>query len=221
MLLKIHMLTLGIAETNCYVVGDMDTREAIVIDPSDSAPSILSVIQRENWTVKEILATHSHFDHVLAASDLKAATAAPFRLHRADLDQLHRLPETMQRLVGKTVPPAPEPDHFVEEGDVISVSAISLKVLFTPGHSAGHVSYILHNDNEKVAFSGDCLFYDSIGRTDLPGGDYDTLMTTIAEKLLRLGDDFTVAPGHMQITTIGRERLNNPFVLDWMVAHSS
>src|SRR5579885_260200 len=128
--LKIHMLTLGLIETNCYIVGDLETREAIVIDPSDNAPKILSVIERENWTVKEILATHSHFDHVLAAGDLKAATGAPFRLQRDDLEQLRKLPEITMQFVGLTVPPAPEPDSFVEEGDVITVGGISLRVLF-------------------------------------------------------------------------------------------
>ncbi len=219
--IKIHMLTLGVVETNCYIVGDMDTREAIVIDPSDSAPTILSVIERENWTVKEILATHSHFDHVLAAGDLKKATGAPFRLHRADLDQLHHMPEMTEMFTGLTVPPAPEPDDFVEEGNIIVVGDIRLHVLFTPGHSPGHVSYVLHNETDRVVFSGDCLFLGSIGRTDLPGGDYDVLMRSIVEKLLPLGDEFTVAAGHMDTTTIGRERMSNPFIFDWMVAHGS
>lgn len=215
------MLTLGMVETNCYIVGDVDTKEAIVIDPADNAPRILSVIERENWTVKEILATHSHFDHVLAVGGLKAATGAPFRLHRADLDQLHNLPAMTRAFIGVSVPPAPEPDSFVEEGDVINVGGISLRVLFTPGHSEGHVSYVLHNDTDRVVFSGDCLFLGSIGRTDLPGGDYELLMTTIVEKLLPLGDEFTVAAGHMQTTTIGRERLSNPFIFDWMTAHDN
>jgi glyoxylase-like metal-dependent hydrolase (beta-lactamase superfamily II) len=217
--LKIHMLTLGVLETNCYIVGDMDTKEAVVIDPADNAPTILSVIERENWTVKKILATHSHFDHVLAVGDLKTATGATFRLHRADLDQLRAAPQMTQMFIGESVPLPPEPDSFVEEGDVINVGGIMLRVLFTPGHSVGHVSYVLHNDVDRVVFSGDCLFLGSIGRTDLPGGDYDTLMTSIVDKLLPLGDEFTVAAGHMQTTTIGRERMSNPFIFDWMTAH--
>jgi glyoxylase-like metal-dependent hydrolase (beta-lactamase superfamily II) len=217
--LKIHILTLGMLETNCYLVGDMDSHEAVVIDPSDNAPRILSVIQSENWTVKEILATHSHFDHVLAVGDLKAATGATFRLHRTDLDQLRAVPAMTQMFIGVNVPQPPEPDSFVDEGDVISVGGILLRVLFTPGHSAGHVSYVLQNETDRVVFSGDCLFLGSIGRTDLPGGDYDILMRSIVEKLLPLGDEFTVAPGHMQTTTIGRERMSNPYIFDWTLAH--
>ncbi len=213
---KIHMLTLGIVQTNCYIVGDDQTGEAVVIDPSDDASAILGAVQQEGWTVREILATHTHFDHVLAARDLKAATGASFRIHKADLPQLQSLPEVVQVFTGSTVLPAPEPDGFVEQGDVITVGSIRLAVLFTPGHSPGHVSYVL--DEDAVVFSGDCLFLGSIGRTDLPGGDLNTLMKSIFGKLLPLGDEFTVAAGHMQTTTIGRERMSNPFLLDWMGA---
>lgn len=218
MTIKINMLTLGIASTNCYIVGDQDSREGVIIDAPDNPERILAVVEREGWTVRELLATHAHFDHVLAMGDLKRATHAPFRLHRDDLDWLHSLPLTVQRMTGREVPAPPEPDIFVQEGDTITVGAIKLEVLFTPGHAPGHVSYVMRN--EQVVFSGDCLFYDSIGRTDLPGCDHPTLMRSIIEKLFPLGDDFQVAPGHMQMTTIGRERLNNPFVLDWIDATS-
>lgn len=214
MSIKVHMLTLGIAQTNCYIIGDEARKEAIVVDPSDSAPTILDVINREGWVVREILATHSHFDHILAAGDLKAATGAPFRLHRADLAQLQALPQMMQMFTGQSVPPAPPPDGFVDEGDVIQVGAIRLDVRFTPGHSAGHVSYVC--DDEAVVFSGDCVFQGSIGRTDLAGGDFEMLMRSIFDKLLSLPDDYTLAVGHGQTTTVGRERMSNPFILDWM-----
>jgi hydroxyacylglutathione hydrolase len=213
---KIHMLTLGMVQTNCYIVGDEQTGDAVVIDPSDNAAEILAVVKKSGWTVREILATHAHFDHVLAVRDLKAATGAPFRLHQADLPLLQSLPETVQMFTGMTVPPAPAPDGFVEEGDSIRAGSIRLDVLFTPGHSPGHVSYVL--DEDAVVFSGDCLFLGSIGRTDLPGADQTTLMKSIFGKLLPLGDEFTIAAGHMQTTTIGRERMSNPFLLDWMGA---
>ncbi len=213
---KIQMLTLGLVQTNCYIVGDEHSGDAVVIDPSDNAPEILATVKRNGWTVREILVTHSHFDHVLAVRDLKATTGAPFRLHRADLPQLRSLPEVVQAFTGMDVPPAPDPDVFVEEGDVITAGSIRLEVLFTPGHSPGHVSYVL--DDDAVVFSGDCLFLGSVGRTDLPGGDLNTLMKSIFGKLLPLGDEYTVAAGHMQTTTIGRERMSNPFLLDWMGA---
>lgn len=212
------MLTLGIAATNCYVVGDEVTHDAVIIDAPDDAPKILAIAEREGWTVREILATHAHFDHVLAVGDLKKATGATFRLHHADLDLLHQLPDWMERFTGHTVAPAPEPDHFVEEGDVITVGGMRFEVLFTPGHAPGHVSYVLTTPTEHVVFSGDCLFLGSVGRTDLPGGDHALLMKSIVDKLLPLGDEYTVAAGHMQTTTIGRERVSNPFLLDWINA---
>lgn len=214
--LKIHRLVLGLFQTNCYVLGDEQTGEAVVIDPPDNAPDILDVLQRESWSLREILVTHAHFDHLLALNELKAATGAPFRLHKADLPQLKMLPQVAEMLIGRNVPLPPAPDGFVDEGDTIMVGSIRLDVLFTPGHTPGHVSYV--SRQHAVVFSGDCLFAGSIGRTDLPGGDYPTLMRSICGKLLPLGDDYTVAAGHMQTTTIGRERTSNPFLLDWMAA---
>jgi glyoxylase-like metal-dependent hydrolase (beta-lactamase superfamily II) len=114
---------------------------------------------------------------------------------------------------GFDVPPPPKPDGFVKEGDVVEVGGIRLEVIFTPGHAPGHVTYVTEAD---LVFSGDCLFQGSIGRTDLPGGDYRTLMISITDKLMPLDDDVTVAPGHGPLTTIGAERAGNPFVLDWL-----
>ncbi len=216
MALKIDRLVLGLFQTNCYVLGDEQTRDAIVIDPPDQAVEILDVLKRESWTLREILVTHGHFDHVLALADLQAATGAPYRLHKADLPQLEMLPLIAEMIIGRKVPLPPAPNGFVDEGDTITVGSIRLDVLFTPGHTPGHVSYVAREP--AVVFSGDCLFAGSIGRTDLPGGDYPTLMRSICDKLLPLGDGYTVAAGHMETTAIGRERTSNPFVLDWMGA---
>lgn len=212
--LQTEMLTLGMVQTNCYIVADPHTKEAAIIDPADNTPRILEVVRREGFTVRDILLTHAHFDHVLALSDVKTATGATIRMHAADLPLLESLPQQMQALFGISVPPAPAPDALIDEGDVITVGQFQFEVRYTPGHTPGHVSYICHS--EAVAFSGDCLFLGSIGRTDLPGGDYRTLMRSIFGKLLTLPDDYTVASGHMQTTTIGRERASNPFLLDWM-----
>jgi hydroxyacylglutathione hydrolase len=212
-----RMLTLGIASTNCYILGDEQTGDAVLIDPSDDAPRLLDVIARERWQLRLILATHAHFDHVLALRDVKAATNIPFRMHQADEPLLQALPIQMQRFTGKTVPAAPMPDSHLNEGDIVEVGSIRLEVRFTPGHAPGHVIFISHE--QKMIFGGDCLFMDSIGRTDLPGGDYDTLLRSIFSKLMTLPDDYTLASGHGAMTTIGRERSMNPFLLDWEHEH--
>src|SRR5262249_10262330 len=156
----IHLLTLGILSTNCYVIGDEDTHDAIIIDPAADAPKILDVIRREGLTVRAILLTHTHFDHVMALGDVKAATSAPYYGHKDGLPFLEQLPASAERWLSITVPPPPlPPDHFVDEGDVITVGGIKLEVLYTPGHAPGHVSYVLHED--AVVFSGDCLFLGS------------------------------------------------------------
>ena len=214
MAIDIVKMTLGPIQSNCYIVGDTNTNDAIVIDPGDSAHLILQAVEQRGWAVREILATHAHFDHIMASADLKDATGAPFRLHRADEPLRRAMPEQVRQLVGLDVPPAPESDGFLEAGDRITVGAIALDVLFTPGHSPGHVSFVLASD--QTVFCGDVLFAGSIGRTDLPGGDHATLMESIATQLLPLGDSFDVLPGHMQNTTIGHERTTNPFVLDYL-----
>jgi len=218
MAIEIRQLVLGPIQTNCYLAGDGASGQAVVIDPVDSADLILRTAQAAGWTIREILATHAHFDHVMASARLKELTGAPFRLHERDLALLRAMPESVRLWTGIDVPPAAEPDGFVAEGDAITVGAMTFDVLFTPGHSPGHVSYVLRG--EDVVFSGDVLFRGSIGRTDLPGGDYATLMDSIVTRMLPLGDAMTVAPGHMQKTTIGFERQNNPFVIDYLSQRS-
>ncbi len=209
MLIKIHMLTLGQLQTNCFIVADTDTNEAVVIDPADQVDEIMQVITSNDYTVREILATHAHFDHILASKPLKKQTGAPFRLHEFDVPMLQHVQQIAQQF-GLRVPEAARHDDTLTEGDVVEVGAIRLETLFTPGHSPGHLSFVLHA--EKVVFSGDCLFMGSIGRTDLPGGDHQMLIDSITQKILPLGDDFTVCPGHGPTTTIQQERRHNPFL---------
>lgn len=214
MAIEILKLTLGPVQTNCFVLGDLDAKEAVVIDPSDRAELIFKAIQDQGWTAREILATHGHFDHVMASAALKKLTGAPFRMHSRDLPMVNTMPQRARDWIGIDVPPAAEPDSFVNEGDVITAAGITLDVLYTPGHTPGHVSYVLRS--EKTVFCGDCLFYMSIGRTDLPGSRYETLLNSIVTRLLPLGDEFAVAPGHMRNTTIGYERTHNPYVLEYL-----
>jgi hydroxyacylglutathione hydrolase len=214
MTLEIIKLMLGPIQTNCYIVGDTEAKTAIVIDPVDRAELIHKTAQDAGWTIREILATHGHFDHVMASAKLVAATGAPFRIHQLDLHMLEEMPQRVKAWLGIEVRPAAQPDGFVEEGDTITVGAMTLDVLFTPGHSPGHVSYVLAG--QQAVFSGDVLFHGSIGRTDLPGSDYETLMQSITNKLLPLGDEVTVLPGHMQNTLIGYERQYNHFVVEYL-----
>jgi len=218
MTIEVLKLTLGPLQTNCFIIGDSESNDALVIDPSDRAPLIVQTATDHGWTIRHILATHCHFDHVLASAELKALTGASFRVHARDVPLLEAMPERVREWFGIEVPRPAEPDGFVDEGETIQMGGVALEVLFTPGHAPGHVSYVLRS--EQTVFCGDCLFYGSIGRTDLPGADYQTLMQSIAEKLLPLGDDFTVAPGHMQNTTIGYERAHNPFLADYLGANS-
>lgn len=214
MTIEIKMLTLGIAATNCYIVGDTDTKEALVIDPVDQARLLLKTAQDAGWTIKLILATHGHFDHVLASKELKELTSAPFYIHQNDMAFLQNLPQTGLRFTGQPFPEAATPDRFLtSEPETIELGAIKLETLFTPGHAPGHVSFFMRD--QSIVFSGDCLFAGSIGRTDLPGSDHSTLMKSIFEKLIPLGDDVRVLPGHMEMTTIGEERKTNPFLLEY------
>lgn len=215
MSIEIKVLTMGLAVTHCYIVGDTETGEALVIDPVDQAQTIFDTAQDLGWTIKLILATHGHFDHVLASKTLKELTNAPFYIHSADLPFLERLPETGLRFAGYRFPEAAVPDRLLtNDSEIINLASIRLETIYTPGHAPGHITYFMRNHD--LIFSGDCLFAGSIGRTDLPGGDYEILMHSICEKLIPLGDNILVLPGHMEQTTTGKERLTNPYVLEYI-----
>jgi glyoxylase-like metal-dependent hydrolase (beta-lactamase superfamily II) len=211
MAIEVKALMLGMVNTVCYVVGDTDSGHALVIDPADDAGRILETAEAAGWEIKQILATHAHFDHVLAVDELKQATGAPFRLHPDDLPLLEGM-AVQGQIFGLQLPPAPQPDGFVAAGETVEVGAIKLEVRHTPGHSPGHVGYVMHE--QQIVFCGDCLFAGSIGRTDLPGGDLDILLRSIRKQLLVLDDGFTVAPGHPPMTTIAQERQTNPFLTE-------
>ncbi|MBZ0274573.1 MAG: MBL fold metallo-hydrolase [Anaerolineae bacterium] len=212
MSIEIKILTLGPVATHCYLVADTDTNEALVIDPVDSAPLIHKTATDSGWTIKLILATHAHFDHILASKELKERTGAPFWLHGDGIPLLKTLPQQGLMFFGREFPEAATPDRLLTtEPETIELGAIKLETLYTPGHAPGHISFYMPAG--EIVFSGDCLFSGSIGRTDLPGGNMDVLMRSIFEKLFPLGDNIRVLPGHMDVTTIGRERTTNPFVL--------
>ena len=192
---------------NCFIVGCENTKTAAVIDPGDEVNKILLALADSKLTVKYIINTHGHFDHVGANKRLKDATGAPILIHKSDAGMLAQVSLSAMAfgMSGEDSPPA---DKTIDEGDKITFGDITLTVLHTPGHSLGGVS--LHGNG--VVFVGDSLFAGSIGRTDFPGGDYDTLITSIKTKLFPLGDDVVVYSGHGPATTIGREKRFNPFL---------
>lgn len=212
MSVDILMLTLGMAQTNAYLVADTNTRRAVLIDPVDDANMILDLAAERRWEISLMLATHAHFDHVLAAKAIKDATGAPFVVHRDAVAWLERLPEQGMLFGLGRFPEAPRPDRLLGDApEEIVLDGIRLKSLYTPGHADGHVAFYL--PEYGVVFSGDTLFQGSIGRTDLPGGSYERLLQSIETQLLSLPDETRVLSGHGSPTTIGAERRTNPFLL--------
>ncbi len=206
----IRGITVGLFQENCYVLGCESTLEAVVIDPGDNARAILKLIRQDNLKVVKIIVTHAHLDHVMAVDALHEATGAPFYLHADDLPVLRDVPERARLWLDSEIDPIAEPDEYLHHGQIITFGQEELEVRHTPGHAPGHVVFVYHK--ERLVFGGDTLFLGSIGRFDLPGADGPTLLRSIREQLLTLPDDYTVLPGHGEATTIGDERLHNPFV---------
>jgi hydroxyacylglutathione hydrolase len=193
---------------NCYVVGDPATKKAVIIDPGDDADGIAESIAAQGLTVVAIVATHAHFDHIVAAGRLRELTGAPFHLHEGDRPLLEWMQTSGRLFLGVELPPPPEVDATVSEGDEITAGAARLEVVHTPGHSPGSISLV----SEQAVFSGDTLFAGSVGRTDLPGGDMAALVNAVRTKLFGLPEEVPVHPGHGPATTLGHERRTNPFV---------
>ena len=204
-----EILPVGALQCNCSIFGDETTRRAMVIDPGDDLPRIQDILERHGLSVEKIVFTHAHIDHIGAGAEFKRLTGAPTYLHRAELPVLASLPQQASWL-GAPEPEQVEIDEFLEEGDAVEFAGRRFEVLFTPGHSPGSIG--LYSPQDKLIVSGDVLFRDSIGRTDLPGGDFQTLMDSIRDKLCPLDDDVQVIPGHGPTTTIGHERAHNPFL---------
>ncbi|MGC9325131.1 MAG: MBL fold metallo-hydrolase [Desulfomonilia bacterium] len=195
--------------TNCFIMADRETKEALVIDPGGEGERILQEVDKNGFNVIGIVNTHAHVDHIGAIRVVKDATDAEVMIHSSEVSILQNA-SRMGRLFGISIDQPPDPDRFLSEGDTISCGKISLSVIETPGHSPGGISLV--TSDKKYCFVGDTLFAGSIGRTDLPGGDYHTLISSIKTKLIPLGDDVKVLPGHGPTTTIGSERRYNPFL---------
>lgn len=199
-------LVVGIMKVNCYIAGDKDA--VIIIDPGSSAEKILSHIKEHQYTVKYIVLTHCHFDHILAVNKLKEETGAKIVICSHEKDNLEDASINMTNQFSRK-PVCIQTDLCVEEGDSIHSGPYAFDVLETPGHTSGGMC--LYCKDENILFSGDTLFCCSIGRTDLPTGDLDALLKSVQEKLFVLSDDVKVYPGHEDATSIGFEKKNNPY----------
>ncbi len=204
----IETLPVGPLATNCYLAGCEQTRLGAVIDPGGDAPDILAAVEQHGLTIKYVLLTHAHFDHIGAAAELVEATGAPLALHPGDLPLLRA--KGGADLWGIVMRPSPDPDIELQDGQEIEVGTLRLRVLHTPGHTPGHVTF--YEPSAKAAFDGDVLFQMGIGRTDFPGSSYQQLMDSIRNKLFTLPGSTTVYPGHGPSTTIEDERYNKPFL---------
>jgi hydroxyacylglutathione hydrolase len=200
-------IVVGPLEVNCYVLACEETGEGIVIDPGDNVPGILEMIEEDEVEIKEIVATHGHFDHIGRVTTMKEALQVPFAIHEDDMFMVEGLVEIASFLDIDT-DEAPEVDRFIQIGEEITFGNETLTVVHTPGHAPGNVTLLWPGN----ALVGDVLFAGSIGRTDLEGADPDILMQSIREELMTLPDETNVYPGHGPYTTIGQERATNPFL---------
>jgi hydroxyacylglutathione hydrolase len=209
-MLDVRMFTVGPVQENCFIVRRKDAANAVIVDPGDEPERLLGAIESLGIeSVDAILITHTHFDHVGAVAPVARATGAPVYC-----------PELETRVLANIMDFVPfegfgpfesyDADHTVKGGETLELAGLKIDVIFTPGHSPGHVTYALKD--EDALFSGDVLFQGSVGRVDLPGGDWPTLLRSIETLIDALPPEATVYPGHMGITTLGRERATNPFL---------
>ncbi len=208
-----QMMQVGPLAVNCYIVGDDKTREVLVIDPGGHARQIHEMVQNLRVRVTGIVLTHAHFDHVLGIEALKRATGAPLYVG-ADEKFMYEHMTEQGKTFGIAVPPLPDPEHWVNEGDVIRAGNFELQVLYAPGHSPGSIA--LYNAENGVVFVGDVLMRGTIGRTDFEGGSMEELLRSIRTKLYTLPDATQVYSGHGPMTTIGEEKRMNPFTQNYV-----
>ncbi|MFA4915626.1 MAG: MBL fold metallo-hydrolase [Syntrophales bacterium] len=206
----LEQMEVGQMAVFAYIVGDRKSGEGLVIDPAADADNIIATAEKNNIKIKYIVNTHGHVDHISGNAQMKAKTGASIVVHEGDIQMLVSTPPAVLAMFGaQQSPPA---DVIVKEGDYITVGKVSLKVIHTPGHSAGGIALY----TEGYVFTGDTLFVEAVGRTDLPGGSWDVMFRSIHDKLLTLPDDTIVLPGHnygrMPTSTIAHEKKYNPFL---------
>ncbi len=205
--LKVYSMVLGQVQTNFYMAANEETKETLLIDPADGASYIIRQVDQLGLKPVAILLTHGHFDHILAVNELKAKYQIPVYIHEDEKDVLDDPAISLSEWIGThhkvTV------DHYVSDGQILDLAGFKIKVMHTPGHTKGGACFYI--EDEKALFAGDTLFRCSIGRTDFPTGDTQTLLNSIREKLFVLPEDTNVFPGHEGVTTIGYEKKYNPF----------
>ena len=202
----LHKMELGSFGTNCYIVGDEVSKEGMIIDPGDDGSDIMKQVKALGLTIKLIVLTHSHIDHIGGLAEVKKATGAEIAIHESEAPFLLKQPWRLDFM--PPTPPSPPAGRLLKEGDIITVGKLKFKVLHTPGHTIGGICLL----GDGVVFSGDTLFNFSIGRADFPGSDYQQELNSIRTKLMTLPDATKVYPGHGPASTIGTERKGNPFL---------
>jgi glyoxylase-like metal-dependent hydrolase (beta-lactamase superfamily II) len=209
-----EILPVGPLQCNCSVIGDESTHEAMVIDPGDDIEDVLTLIQKHNLQVKQIVITHAHIDHVGGAMKLRAATGAPILLNQNDYALLKML-DAQAAWIGMPAPGKVEIDRSIGDGDKLTAGSLQAHVIETPGHTEGSICLFFPGENkdEHKLIAGDTLFAGSIGRTDLPGGSTEKIMRSLHNLVGSLPDNTLVIPGHGPLTTIGEEKETNPFLI--------
>lgn len=205
---KVEEYHVGAIGTNCYFLINNETKEMLVIDPGGNGEMLIAKIEEAGLKPVAILLTHGHFDHVMAAGELASRYGIKRYIHEADRDTLGDPRMNVSPMLGESL--VFEADCFFKDQDVLELAGFQLKVLFTPGHTPGGACF--YAEEEKIVFTGDSLFCESIGRTDFPGGSASKLVHSVQDKLMTLSDDVKVYPGHEGLTSIGRERMYNPYL---------
>jgi hydroxyacylglutathione hydrolase len=207
--MDVRCFTVGPLQENCWIVRREDSDRALVVDPGDEGDRLIAAV--DGLTVEAILLTHTHFDHVGAVAQLARHTGAPVYCPKLEVEQLR---DIMGHVSMEGIGPYEgyDPEELVEGGEELELAGLRIEVVATPGHTEGHVTYVFPDDG--VIASGDVLFQNSVGRTDRPNGDHQTLLNSIATLLERCPDDTLVLPGHMGTTTLGREKASNPFLAE-------
>jgi glyoxylase-like metal-dependent hydrolase (beta-lactamase superfamily II) len=205
----LEMLTVGPFQENCYIIGDEDSGTGAVLDPGDEAARIAMAVEQTGLEIGSIIVTHAHIDHVGAVAALVDEYACPVLMHAEAEPMLNQLP-TQAIMMGLRFGKVPTVDLYIDDEEVLEVGDLRLRSLYTPGHAPGHLAFYV--EDEDLVLSGDALFAGSVGRVDLPGGSMEVLMRSIEERLLTLPDETIVYSGHGPRTTIGDERVSNPFL---------